>query len=819
MSLYSGQISQLLQGVSQQPPHTRAEGQLGEQINCLSDIVNGLRRRSGTKVIDEIVAGSFVFDKTMAYHFYDRGDGESYLMMVDDNGLIKVVDLTDGSEPTYTAGSNVTTYLAHGSRTPYEKLKFHTIADTTFIANSDKEVTMYSGTTPPGYDKWLIYCKRANYGHEYTVTITDPSAGTSTYTVSTPATVAITTTSANKQVTLSTKDIINRAGAKTGFTGLGLYDQINAAAGSDGVDTIAVQNDIIYLTSNTIDSIQVEDGNHGLDLFVVKDTVNNFADLPLAAPGQYFINVKGQGESKWDDYWVQWIPDNDSSEWYGPGVWQECAKPYEQEQLFETSMPIKVVRDAAGDFDSSIETGWGKREAGDVDTNPAPSFVGSTITGIGSYQNRLYMLTEENVVMSRAFDQLQFFAESVAAPSDDDPVDSASSDNQVTDLTHAVIFNKDFVAFSNSAQFVHDGTITVTPSTFGVSTSSKFNATPALAPVVAGRSILFPDISASGYVSVWEYRLDTISGDPVAENTTKHLPRYIDATPYKMFSDTSAGLAVIHADDALWIMQYYDKDGKRSQMAWHKWTHATYGDTNHKLYAAGILAGKLYLLVQYDTGEVYLESMELDNIESTENSDFEIFLDGIYSDQVATGSWTVDTIDYNCRVPIRQDLDNTILVQGTDCDNPGFAITAYGDDGSYYYMNQTSTTGYIIQGLSYKSSGELTNPYVRDSQGRPFLLHTVIDQVTFNLVQSSYIDVIIEHAAADDYTHTFDGQVVGSYQYNLGSVTLQDIEEIVPVRDVRQLATIKFESEHHLGFNITSMSWLCRMAARGRRSQ
>ena len=54
MSVYEGVYKSLLQGVSQQTPQEREDGQLGEQVNMLSDPVTGLRRRGGTKFTQAI---------------------------------------------------------------------------------------------------------------------------------------------------------------------------------------------------------------------------------------------------------------------------------------------------------------------------------------------------------------------------------------------------------------------------------------------------------------------------------------------------------------------------------------------------------------------------------------------------------------------------------------------------------------------------------------------------------------------------------------------------------------------------------------------
>ena len=53
----SGSVSSLLQGVSQQPPENRGEGQHTEQINFLPDPVHGLARRPGTVWQGELDSG------------------------------------------------------------------------------------------------------------------------------------------------------------------------------------------------------------------------------------------------------------------------------------------------------------------------------------------------------------------------------------------------------------------------------------------------------------------------------------------------------------------------------------------------------------------------------------------------------------------------------------------------------------------------------------------------------------------------------------------------------------------------------------------
>ena len=55
--LFDGVIPSLLQGVSQQIPRERLQGQLTTQRNMLSDLVTGIRRRPGLQRVG-VVSGA-----------------------------------------------------------------------------------------------------------------------------------------------------------------------------------------------------------------------------------------------------------------------------------------------------------------------------------------------------------------------------------------------------------------------------------------------------------------------------------------------------------------------------------------------------------------------------------------------------------------------------------------------------------------------------------------------------------------------------------------------------------------------------------------
>lgn len=129
MSLIGKSIPNLINGVSQQPPEVRLPSQGDEQINMLSSVVDGLKRRPGTRHIARLLetnaAGAFV-------HVYNRDRFEKYIVVVI-NGDIRVFDF-EGNERTVNKPNGLN-YLA--SQTASESIKAVTVADYTFLLNKE----------------------------------------------------------------------------------------------------------------------------------------------------------------------------------------------------------------------------------------------------------------------------------------------------------------------------------------------------------------------------------------------------------------------------------------------------------------------------------------------------------------------------------------------------------------------------------------------------------------------------------------------------------------------------------------------------------
>lgn len=174
----TGTYKALIKGVSQQTPQEREDGQLSTQVNMVSDIVNGLRRRAGFRMQAALdVNPNSFFNVTQLA-------GEYYVQAVQSDGTLSIYRLNTG-ELVHT--SNMP-YLAHTNKT---SIRTAITRNQCFILNTEKVPTtaLVPTSTNP-----VIPIDSKNVGWVYfisglvpsvssrSVTVTHPTVGTRVYT-------------------------------------------------------------------------------------------------------------------------------------------------------------------------------------------------------------------------------------------------------------------------------------------------------------------------------------------------------------------------------------------------------------------------------------------------------------------------------------------------------------------------------------------------------------------------------------------------------------------------------------------------------------
>jgi len=197
--LVSYTIPSLIQGVSNQPDAQRDPTQGEIQINGVSSIAEGLRKRDGTRVIAKVSDTPF---GDAFIHSILRDDNEKYLAIITKTA-VKVFDLA-GTQFTVNAPGGYG-YLTNVTDAR-QQIRASSIADYTFISNTNTVTEMDPALAPqatrPSPHEALVWVKAANYGQKYKVTVNGVAV-----TVTTAVTPVVSTGSIVTENRISTADI------------------------------------------------------------------------------------------------------------------------------------------------------------------------------------------------------------------------------------------------------------------------------------------------------------------------------------------------------------------------------------------------------------------------------------------------------------------------------------------------------------------------------------------------------------------------------------------------------------------------------------
>ena len=205
-NLVSSTIPNLIQGASLQPDASRDPSQGDEQINGMSSLTEGLRKREGTECIKKVATSAF---NDVYMHQILRDSGEKYLVVISKTS-IKVFDL-DGNEKTVNVATNAFNYLSTVSSSKTD-IRAATIADYTFISNTKTSPALMTAeadkapaTARPTTHEALVWVKAGNYGQQYICNIHGKQV-----TVTTAVAPVIVSGSETIENRISTADIAER---------------------------------------------------------------------------------------------------------------------------------------------------------------------------------------------------------------------------------------------------------------------------------------------------------------------------------------------------------------------------------------------------------------------------------------------------------------------------------------------------------------------------------------------------------------------------------------------------------------------------------
>jgi len=724
MGIVSRSIPTLLRGVSQSSDSSKQSDHADIQDNADSNPVVGLVKRSGIQHVTNLSTSTL---GNVHIQTINRDVNERYVAIFS-NGNVKVYEL-DGTEKTVTKPDG-TAYL--NTSNPRDTIKTVTIADFTFVVNTNQVTAMDSTLSAGNITQAIIFVKQVSNDTVYSITVDG---------------VTVTDDTTNDS-SLSTSQVASdlQSGLNSGLSGF----------------TIARSGSVIHIKKNDGSNFSIDgtDTQGNTQLTIVKNSVQRFTDLPTVSPNGMVVEVKGDENTNFDNYYVKFVTNNGNA--LEEGQWEETVEAGIQFKFDYATMPHVLIRQADGNFrfarvdgDTYTLSGtnytlpvWGERTAGDTESAKDPSFIGSKINNVFFFRNRLGFLADDNVILSNVSEFFNFFPDTVLTVVDSHPIDVAASHTKVAILKHAVTMGEQLILFSEQTQFVLSSSAdNLTPTTANVLVSTEFESSDDAAPVGSGNSIYF-----------------------------------LTDNPNKLFINR-------------WLF------GNQGQKVLNSWFTFTINE-NRSIKNVDFIGTDLFLVIE-EANTITLEKIPFESDFKETNADFEFHLDHKVTEADVTVAYnsstdkTTFTLPYRLRAKmdivgrflasnetstfvdingVTQTLKPATVIQSTNLTNGSTAtIEANGD-----YRNAKFIIGEPYD-MHYRFSKQRITETPQQNSAEIISSRLQLHHFYIKFEKSGFFQVEVTPELRDTSTHKFSGRFLGAASSVIGQLNLETGTFRVPI--------------------------------------
>jgi hypothetical protein len=353
--------------------------------------------------------------------------------------------------------------------------------------------------------------------------------------------------------------------------------------------------------------IDARGGTSNTAIEVFEDQVTDVSKLPLESFGGHNVKILNSNSAE-DDYHVVFVA-YDTTMNRGRGFWQETIARDVSPGLDAATMPHELANTGATTFTFGPIT-WKDRVAGDNVTSPIPSFIGKTINSSFFYNNRLGVLSEDNIIFSVANDAYNFFVKSALTEVDSDPIDLNVASIRPVTLFDVLPSPQGLIVFSERQQFqifTTDGS-TLTPNSAVVRSISNYEMNTNITPVDVGTTAAFVN-SVPGYSKLFTLQLRDIEQNPIVVDISKvvleWIPEGVDGLTVS--PQNSVIMLIDRGTSYLYLYRYYNNGEKDLFQAWTKW------QLPGTIQSAKIINDSVYIISQHED-EYTLGRITLDEI-------------------------------------------------------------------------------------------------------------------------------------------------------------------------------------------------------------
>lgn len=781
MSLVTKALPGLFGGVSQQIPAMRHATHCTEQLNGFSTLVDGLYKRPGTKRLAVLPlsggGGSVATSYGAAFaHVIDRGAAGRFLLLIV-NGNLMLYSLDTGAVQTVDRPQGMS-YLT--TTDPARDIRAVTVADYTFIVNRTRTVAMKvaTGTVNPTNVAY-INVRTAVPNVAYSAVVNGTSVSISSGATPTNSSVAAALASAIA-------------------TALPTYTAL-VVPGTNIVKVVRPSGAIV---------VTVADGWGNQALQSLTAGVDRYADLPASFEQGYVVRINGSAETVRDPYYVRW----DGTRWV------ETMQPGLQDTLDEATLPFQLRPTTGNSWVFEPVTAWGKRLVGDDNTNPLPSFVGTTIRNVFFFRNRLGFLADDAAVLSRAGSYFNFFSSSATQVLDTDPIDLAATGEDVLSLEWAVPYNETLLLWTaGGQQYVLTAGDILSPKTARLLPSTTFEADPAVSPTSIGSRVLF--VAPSGaYSQVNLYRVNEDTVTNMAEDMTEHVPTYVPASPRHLAASTVVkALVVAHGAVARTLSLFKWETDQRDMLTQRAWSTIELGgaETTRVLLTHWV-SRRLYLVSHVTSGvdpvvggRFVVDMLDFDEKAKDTNCDIALRLDARVQVTAGTFDGTNTIIDVPYLAP-----STLVAVKAVSGEEP-LALTVFSQTpntvtGTTRLLAAGNHTGAVVHvGSPFTFRYTFTEVFLRDQDGVPVEAASVkLVRYLLRYVRTGWFRALVKPLLRGTYTYPFDGRTIGQFGQGPSQLALSTGTFPIPVHARASGVEVTLESDSYLPCNFPYAEWV-----------
>nr|BAR27306.1 T7-like tail tubular protein B [uncultured Mediterranean phage uvMED] len=550
-------------------------------------------------------------------------------------------------------------------------------------------------------------------------------------------------------------------------------------------------------------------------LNVVAGKINDVGDLPSQCKHGMVVEIVNSAADE-DNHFVKFFGNSDRD---GEGTWEECAKPGRKKRIQYSTMPVVLIRTADGNFrltelDGSSYTisgvsytvpQWDDALVGDDITNPEPSFIGKQINKMLFFRNRLCLLSDENIILSRPGDFYNFFNKSAIQFVASDPIDIAASSEYPAILYDGIQVNTGLVLFTKNQQFMltTDSDI-FSPTTAKINALSSYNFNFATNPISLGTTVGFLD-NAGKFSRFFEMTNVLREGEPQVIEQSAVVSKLFEKD-LKLISNSRENSVVFFSEEGsstLYGYRYFDQIEDRKLASWFKWT------VTGTIQYHCMQDDNLYVVVRNNNKDQLLKysiKMDSNTFALAENR---VHLDHLMS----TSGWSYNATTRKSTKAKPTGLESANQLAAYDVDT-GNNLGRYGlitINGSNLELDGDWSGETFLIGYQYTMEVNLPTIYFLTQSGTNWKAdtraNTILHRVKFGFGPVGIYETTLSRTGRVDYTEVFEVASANQYVANTGAIADDNILRTVPIYDRNINVALTLKSTHPAPATVHNMTW------------